>query len=60
VHDQVYKQMVSKGKCVYSSEEALGWMVDVARGMRYLHERQEGKPLVIHRCAAGGGLRLWW
>jgi serine/threonine protein kinase len=41
--------MVNKGKCVYTSEEALSWMVDVAGAIKYLHERREGKPVVIHR-----------
>jgi hypothetical protein len=46
--------MVTKGKCVYSSDEALAWMIDVACGMKYLHAQQEGKPVVVHRWGAGG------
>lgn len=33
----------------YSTDEALGWLVDVAEGMEYLHSRGGGKHLVIHR-----------
>lgn len=46
--------MVTKGKCVYSSDEALAWMIDVACGMKYLHAQQEGKPVVVHRWGAAG------
>lgn len=55
---QVYKQMVAKGKCLYTSNEALSWMIDVAGGMCYLHAQQEGKPVVIHRCGARTHARL--
>ncbi len=42
-------QMLAGGKGVYTSGEALGWMMDVAAGMQYLHSAAEGKPMIIHR-----------
>jgi serine/threonine protein kinase len=30
----------------FTPEEAVGWCLDIARGMQYLHER---KPIIIHR-----------
>ncbi|KAG1676851.1 hypothetical protein FOA52_010360 [Chlamydomonas sp. UWO 241] len=50
---QVYKQMLNPAKRVYTSQEALNWMVDVAEGMQYLHTVTFGgeaaKPMIIHR-----------
>lgn len=46
---KVYKQMLNRQKCVYTSQEALTWMVDVAHGMQYLHAVTENKPMIIHR-----------
>ncbi|KAJ9514444.1 hypothetical protein QJQ45_016183 [Haematococcus lacustris] len=47
--NKVYKQMLNRAKCVYSSQEALMWMIDVARGMTYLHAVSDVKPMIIHR-----------
>ena len=47
--EQVYKQMLNRAKCVYTSQEALVWMVDVANGMQYLHQVTDSKPMIIHR-----------
>ncbi len=60
---QVYKQMLNRHKCVYTSAEALEWLCDVASGMEYLHSHSEIKPMIIHRdlkvrpavCAGLGG-----
>jgi serine/threonine protein kinase len=41
--------MLNRQKRIYSSQEALTWMVDVAGGMQYLHSVAEGKPMIIHR-----------
>uniref|UniRef100_A0A7S0RF21 Protein kinase domain-containing protein n=1 Tax=Chlamydomonas leiostraca TaxID=1034604 RepID=A0A7S0RF21_9CHLO len=46
---KVYKQMLNRAKCVYTSQEALAWMIDVAHGMQYLHSITENKPMIIHR-----------
>lgn len=46
---KVYKQMLNRQKCVYTSQEALAWMIDVAQGMQYLHSVTENKPMIIHR-----------
>lgn len=34
ISPQVYKQMLNRAKCVYTSQEALAWMIDVAHGMQ--------------------------
>lgn len=46
---KVYKQMLNRQKCVYTSQEALNWLMDVAEGMLYLHTITENKPMIIHR-----------
>lgn len=46
---KVYKQMLNRHKYVYTSTEALKWMVNVAEGMQYLHSVSENKPMIIHR-----------
>ncbi|MEW5316876.1 MAG: hypothetical protein WDW38_008218 [Sanguina aurantia] len=46
---KVYKQMMNRQKCVYNSEEAMAWLLDVASGMEYLHMSHEAKPMIIHR-----------
>ncbi|KAG2493506.1 hypothetical protein HYH03_008322 [Edaphochlamys debaryana] len=46
---KVYKQMLNRHKCVYTSAEALEWLCDVASGMQYLHSTSEIKPMIIHR-----------
>ncbi|KAG2437945.1 hypothetical protein HXX76_005561 [Chlamydomonas incerta] len=46
---KVYKQMLNRHKCVYTSAEALEWLCDVAAGMEYLHSTSEIKPMIIHR-----------
>ncbi|PNH05363.1 Protein sevenless [Tetrabaena socialis] len=46
---QVYKQMLNRHKCVYTSAEALEWLCDVASGMQYLHSSSDVKPMIIHR-----------
>jgi len=46
---RVYKQMLNRQKCVYTSQEALAWMVHVAEGMQYLHNVSDSKPMIIHR-----------
>lgn len=46
---KVYKQMLNRYKCVYTSQEALQWMIDVAAGMEYLHLVTKEKPMIIHR-----------
>lgn len=46
---KVYKQMLNRYKCVYTSQEALQWMIDVAAGMEYLHLVTKDKPMIIHR-----------
>lgn len=45
----VYKQMLNQQRCVYTSEEALEWLIDVAAGMQYLHFTDHTKPMIIHR-----------
>jgi hypothetical protein len=46
---QVYKQMLNMQRRVYTSQDALTWMIDVAAGMQYLHSVVDGKPMIIHR-----------
>lgn len=46
---KVYKQMLNRQKCVYTSVEALDWLMDVAEGMHYLHTITDTKPMIIHR-----------
>lgn len=46
---KVYKQMLNRQKCVYTSQEALNWLMDVAEGMLYLHTITDNKPMIIHR-----------
>lgn len=48
---KVYKQMLNRHKCVYTSAEALVWLLDVAVGMQYLHQvvPDISKPMIIHR-----------
>ncbi|GLI64951.1 hypothetical protein VaNZ11_008356 [Volvox africanus] len=46
---KVYKQMLNRHKCVYTSAEALEWLCDVAAGMQYLHSTSDIKPMIIHR-----------
>ncbi|GFR48469.1 hypothetical protein Agub_g10160, partial [Astrephomene gubernaculifera] len=46
---KVYKQMLNRHKCVYTSAEALEWLCDVAAGMEYLHSSSDIKPMIIHR-----------
>jgi len=46
---QVYKQMLNRQKCIYTSQDALTWMINVAEGMQYLHNVSESKPMIIHR-----------
>lgn len=45
----VYKQMLNLGRRVYTSQEALAWMIHVADGMQYLHQAMPNKPMIIHR-----------
>jgi serine/threonine protein kinase len=46
---KVYKQMLNRQKAIYTSQEALKWMINVAEGMQYLHSVVETKPMIIHR-----------
>jgi serine/threonine protein kinase len=46
---KVYKQMLNRQKYVYTSQEALTWLLHVAEGMQYLHTITENKPMIIHR-----------
>lgn len=46
---QVYKQMVYPQKIVYSSDDAMGWLLDIASGMEFLHSSHGDKPMIIHR-----------
>lgn len=46
---KVYKQMLNRQKAIYTSQEALRWMINVAEGMMYLHSVVETKPMIIHR-----------
>ena len=41
--------MLNRQKCIYTSQDALNWMLNVAEGMQYLHNVSESKPMIIHR-----------
>lgn len=43
----VLRQMLSGGKVVYELSDALGWCIDIATAMSYLHD--VCKPMIIHR-----------
>mmetsp|Transcript_5088 Transcript_5088/g.16614 ORF Transcript_5088/g.16614 Transcript_5088/m.16614 type:complete len:414 (+) Transcript_5088:190-1431(+) len=42
----LYKQGVTPGKVLYTRADALRWAIQMAKGLKYLHE---AKPMVIHR-----------
>jgi serine/threonine protein kinase len=44
--DKVSQSMISPGRQVYSNSQALGWALDVASALQYLHQRS---PAVLHR-----------
>ncbi|WIA30321.1 hypothetical protein OEZ86_000409 [Tetradesmus obliquus] len=44
--DKVSTQMISPVRTVYSSVQALGWALDLATALEYLHARS---PMVLHR-----------
>jgi serine/threonine protein kinase len=44
--DKVSASMISPGRQVYSNAQALGWALDVASALQYLHCRS---PAVLHR-----------
>ena len=46
---KVYKQMLNYQRTIYTSQEALNWMVNVSEGMQYLHNITPTKPMIIHR-----------
>jgi serine/threonine protein kinase len=43
---KVSQSMISPGRQVYSNAQALGWALDVASALQYLHQRS---PAVLHR-----------
>jgi serine/threonine protein kinase len=43
---KVSQSMISPGRQVYSNAQALGWALDVACALQYLHQRS---PAVLHR-----------
>lgn len=45
--DMVLSQMMNKGTKVYSMQESLEWLIQVASALHYLHSIC--RPMIIHR-----------
>lgn len=45
--EMIVQQMCNRDKLVYSMKQAIGWLLDIASALHYLHE--VCRPMIIHR-----------
>lgn len=55
VAQRVLDQMMSPGRKLYTTPQALGWALDLARALEYLHMRS---PAVLHRDVKASNVML--
>ncbi len=45
----LFCQMLNPQRIIFTSQQALNWMIGVAEGMKYLHSITDTKPMIMHR-----------
>lgn len=52
---RVVQNMIHPGRTCYTNAQALGWALDVARALEYLHMRS---PAVLHRDVKSANIMI--